>query len=80
MITKDDSNMGCDVLVFWHATFFCNKFMLPKRRFWKSERKFGNAFSKYFQRNVAQIEFGHPKSSFGEHTACKVTAKDSSHM
>jgi hypothetical protein len=29
----------------------------PRRRFWTSERTFGNAFSKHFQMNVAQIEY-----------------------
>ena len=24
--TKDSSMRGCDVLVFWDATIFCNKF------------------------------------------------------
>ena len=36
-----------------HATIFCNhlaKFMLPKRRFWKAERTFGNGFSKHFSK------------------------------
>ncbi len=33
--------------VFWDAMFFCN-FMLPKRRFWKTERTVPSAFSKHF--------------------------------
>ncbi len=82
--------MRCDALVFLDATVFCNNFMLPKRRFWKSERTFGNAFLSTFQRVstrfgyvplkvlrkcVPKCSFGLPKSSFGEH---KVVTKDNS--
>ena len=52
----------CDVLGFLDAVFFCNNFMLPKRRFWKAEPTVQNAISRgsTFQRFVAQIEYSHP--------------------
>ncbi len=71
-------------------------YVCPKRRFWKSERTFGNAFSKHFSKErspnrvltlwkvlrkcVPKRSFGHPKSSFGEHKVCKMITKDSSNM
>ncbi len=59
------------------------RFMLPKRRFWKSDPTFGNVFSKYFSKErrpnrvltlwkvlrkyVPECWIRLPKSSFGEH-------------
>ena len=39
---------------FWDAMFFCNNFMLPKRRFLKAEQSFGNVFSKHFSNGRRQ--------------------------
>ncbi len=50
MITKIVATCDAMCWFFWDAISFCNKFMLPKRRFWKSERTFGNAFSKHFSK------------------------------
>ncbi len=50
--SKDSSNIWYGVFVFWDATIFCNnfasKFMLSKRRFWKTEQKIGRVFSRHF--------------------------------
>ena len=41
----------CDVSRFYGMLwFFCNNFMLPKRRFWKDEQKMKCGFSKHFSR------------------------------
>jgi hypothetical protein len=75
-------------VVLWDAMIFCNKFMLPKRRFWKSDERLGTRFRSAFQRGEYSIwatflwkvarkfdpkrSFGLPKSSFGEHKVWKM--------
>jgi len=63
------------------SSFGANKFMLPKRRFWKAEQTFQSVFSKHFstfrspnpvltplkmlRKDTLKRLFGLPKSSFG---------------
>ncbi len=76
-----------------HATIFCNNFMLPKRRFWKSDEHLGTRFRSAFQKGEYSIwatflwkvvrsfdpkrSLGHPKSSFREHKLYKTITKES---
>ncbi len=57
--TKDSSIVPCDVLVLWDWVFWwyelCNNFMLPKRRFWKSDERLGTHFRSTFQRGEYSI-------------------------
>jgi hypothetical protein len=43
-IENKDSRIGCYAMAFDDY----DKFMIPKRRFWKAEQTFGNAFSNHF--------------------------------
>ena len=79
MLVFWDVLVSWDEFVFWDAMFFCNNFMLPKRRFWKAEQTFRNEFSNHFSnersknrvltyvKSALKIRLlGLPKCSFGE--------------